>query len=778
MKTLTAFCILLLAAAAFATDGLDSLLNVQRIRAGARGPLIFNLLDQPESGITAEEKADLRFLIAYLPLADLAAMDGQALLDNVRLARQARREFPWGSQIDDNLFRSFVLPHRVSQEPYVTGWRDQFLYELQPRLKNMSMTQAALEVNHWCHEKVTYKPSDSRDQDPLTTIRAGLGRCEEEMIFAIDALRSVGIPARQCYTPFWAHTDDNHAWTEVWADGKWHYFGACEPEPVLDKGWFSDAAARAMLVVSTSYGDYRGTEPVLRRYGRSTLINSTAVYGTTRDLLVTVLDQTGKPVSGAKVIFNLYNYGSLMPAMALETGADGTVTLACGLGDWFVSAGKDDVAALLHVKGSESHVTLKLDKLENLRTLTQALYTPPPEMPAKNLAQQDSLFKCRLTTEDSLRESFWRVWSLELGNIMGHANQTAPLQLKPDSAWVTEFATAHKIDAKKLLDIFRNARGNWGVLFRFLIGQYPMTDISLHTGTELPDMDARLALLDNLTEKDLRDFNLDVLSDHYERNSVEMPLSGPGVWETISSLDSADRQRYEEYVMAPRIDQEPAVPWRGAVYRFFKTHLDLLPSARHDEKLIGWIKQSIVLDNEKDRLGPPLTPWQTLEVLRGSQGDIERLYIGLCRVRGIPARFNSVTGRLERWENNAWTVVDLKLKAKGKSKPVSTGSLVIEAAADTTVQNAQYFKDWGVGKWETDHLAEQDFGYHEPFNKLQWPQDLPAGLYCLSSGVRSKDGSAPVTFRWFDMAAGKQTKIALEFNRTVRDPNMLIKVDQ
>ena len=31
-------------------------------------------------------------------------------------------------------------------------------------------------------------------------------------------------------------------------DGNWHYLGACEPEPLLDLGWFEYAASRAMLI--------------------------------------------------------------------------------------------------------------------------------------------------------------------------------------------------------------------------------------------------------------------------------------------------------------------------------------------------------------------------------------------------------------------------------------------------------------------------------------------------------------------------------------------------
>ena len=57
-----------------------------------------------------------------------------------------------------------------------------------------------------------------------------LGNGGEESTFTVSALRTIGIPARQVYTPRWAHTDDNHAWVEAWVDGKWYFLGAC-PEP-------------------------------------------------------------------------------------------------------------------------------------------------------------------------------------------------------------------------------------------------------------------------------------------------------------------------------------------------------------------------------------------------------------------------------------------------------------------------------------------------------------------------------------------------------------------
>ena len=54
--------------------------------------------------------------------------------------------------------------------------------------------------------------------------------------FVVNVMRSAGIPARPVYVPRWSHCDDNHAWVELWCDGKWYFTGACEPLMILNKG--------------------------------------------------------------------------------------------------------------------------------------------------------------------------------------------------------------------------------------------------------------------------------------------------------------------------------------------------------------------------------------------------------------------------------------------------------------------------------------------------------------------------------------------------------------
>ncbi|MFN3821629.1 MAG: transglutaminase-like domain-containing protein, partial [bacterium] len=367
---------------AYAASSLDSLLQEQKVRAGGRWREFQRVLDHPPSfGLVSEKMVeDYRFLLAYLPLSDLAFMSGTDLAENIVLSYRARQEFPWGEEIPEEIWQHFVIPHRISQEPY-TPWRRVIWAELALRVEGLDMRRAALEVNHWCHEWATYKPTDRRDQDPLTTMRSGWGRCEEEMIFTIAALRSVGIPARQCFTPYWAHMDDNHAWVEVWVDGRWHYLGACEPAQDLNQAWFTGPAQRAMLVISTAYGEYQGTEPVIKRFRRSTLINSTSVYGPTRVLKVGLMDEKGKPLVNQRLIFSLFNYGSWMPILSLLTDSQGWVEWECGRGDLLVTAGVGQWGVAELIKGSDRKVQLILHKGFVKSKGYQLEYQPPPEKP-------------------------------------------------------------------------------------------------------------------------------------------------------------------------------------------------------------------------------------------------------------------------------------------------------------------------------------------------------------------------------------------------------------
>ena len=289
-------------------------------------------------GAPKEDRTAVSFLIAEMAAADLATVDGPFLLDTARLAREAREGFPWGGGVPEEVYLRYVLPPRISQEP-LEPWREHLMGELAQRLEGItSMEEAAIEVNRWCGERVGFKPTQRRDQGVFETLSSGYGRCEEMMIVHIAALRSVGIPARQAWTPYWATSDNNHAWTELMVDSEWHYTGACEPRDELDDAWFSEPVKGAALVMSSVVGAPAVSDEVYREEDRYSLVNSTRNYFKPGAVEVTV-SRDGRPVHDVPVTVSLWNFGALRAIARNDTDESGLVRLTIGDGEYFVAAG-------------------------------------------------------------------------------------------------------------------------------------------------------------------------------------------------------------------------------------------------------------------------------------------------------------------------------------------------------------------------------------------------------------------------------------------------------
>ena len=268
----------------------------------------------------------LQYLYGHMAAQDVLSAPVEVLATYAQATLQACRQIDYLQDIPAEIFFPYVLYHRVNSE-CLDDSRSFLLMQLLPYVQGKTMAEAALAVNYWCYAHATYTPADDRTLGPLGVLRRTLGRCGEESVLAVAALRSVGIPARQCYCPRWSHCDDNHAWVEVWIDGTWHYLGACEPEPVLDRGWFTAAASRAMLVDTKRWaGD-----------GLYEIVNCTSRYTHTRTLTVQVTDN-GLPISGARVRFQIVNYSQLYTLWDVLTDENGLVCFETGLGDLFIYA--------------------------------------------------------------------------------------------------------------------------------------------------------------------------------------------------------------------------------------------------------------------------------------------------------------------------------------------------------------------------------------------------------------------------------------------------------
>ena len=438
--------------------------------------------------LTTEEFEALEFLYAYMPLADLTDYSTGYYLQNVRASFTARNEMGWN--VPEREFRHFVLPIRANNENLDTS-RVVFYRELKPRIEGMSMQDAILEVNHWCHEKLTYKPSDARTLSPLSSVVSSLGRCGEESTFTVAALRAVGIPARQVYTPRWAHTDDNHAWVEAWADGKWYFLGACEPEPVLDLGWFNSPASRGLLMHTRVFGSYDGPEEKVMIGPNFTEINLIDNYAKTARVDFTVVDENGSPVDSALVDFKIYNYAEFYPALSKYTDAKGRTFLTAGMGDMMAWASKNGRYGYSKVSfGKDTEVTITISDQHTFDPQSMMIVPPPetaniPDVTPEQRAENDK----RFAREDSIRKAYMATF------------------VQPDGT-----------EKGRLLAL---SAGNHRVIAKFL--------------EDHPDERA-LALLKSLSNKDLIDVTREILDDNY--NAPEAILCPRAENEFLSAYKS------------------------------------------------------------------------------------------------------------------------------------------------------------------------------------------------------------------------------------------------
>jgi hypothetical protein len=367
--------------------------------------ILLSAMCLPASAQTRDSYVD--YLYQFMPQPDKTDYSREFYQQNVALSLKARAEMPWGKTIPEREFRHFVVPVRVNNEN-LDNSREVFYKALKPRVEKLSMQEAILEVNHWCHEHVTYRPSDGRTSSPLATLRTAYGRCGEQSTFTVAALRAVGIPARQVYTPRWAHTDDNHAWVEAWADGKWYFLGACEPEPVLNLGWFNESASRGMLMHTKAFGNYDGPEEVMSQPPCYTEINVVDNYAPTAQVNVQVVNAKGKPVSGARVEFKLYNYAEFYTVANKTTDKLGHASLTAGKGDMLLWVSKGGLVATRKVSfGKDKQVKIVLNSKE-LPDLVDLDIVPPPvsgQLPLVT-AEQRAENNRRSAYEDSIRHAY------------------------------------------------------------------------------------------------------------------------------------------------------------------------------------------------------------------------------------------------------------------------------------------------------------------------------------------------------------------------------------
>ena len=685
-----------------------------------------------EQEMSDQQREALTFLYAYMPLGDITDYSGEFFLENIDYTLKAKEEMPWGKLIPEREFRHFVLPIRVNNENLDSS-RKVFYEELKDRVKNLSLHDAVLEVNHWCHEKVVYTPSDARTSSPLASVKTAYGRCGEESTFTVAALRSVGIPARQVYTPRWAHTDDNHAWVEAWVDGTWYFLGACEPEPVLNLGWFNAPASRGMLMHTKVFGRYNGPEEIMHQNPNFTEINIIGNYAPFAGTHVKIVDAAGNPVEGAKVEFKVYNYAEFYTVANKKTDAAGKTFLSAGKGDMLVWASKDGKFGYGKVSfGVDNEVVIALDKKAGEAYSIEFDIMPPPEgfnMPEVTPEQRAENNR-RFAIEDSIRNAYVATFMTD--------------------ASAREFAKKYQLDEDAVAKILVASRGNYDVITNFLARL--RSDKSKAGGIDM---------LQRISAKDLRDVSLEVLIDHMQSHVYEPNMD-----------------YFRRFIRNPRVANEMLTPYKA----FFEKAIPEEDKAAFKadwSKLATWVSENIRLDENCNLGGSPISPAGVWKARVADAHSRNIFFVSMARSLGIPSRIDDVTGKVQLISNDGITDVDFEASAPAETK---TGKFMATYKPIKALADPKYYSHFSISKI-TDDGTLQLLNYDEGdvdmgagatwSNLLKNGTALDEGNYMMVTGTRLANGGVLATLEFFPIEAGKTTKVDMVMREAKGDVQVI-----
>ncbi len=561
-------------------------------------PRFFASIDEKIQKCTEEVALACKYLYAFMPYSDIGNYPFEVFLDYAENGVQLWKENPQIADMPEDIFLNYVLFHRVNEEE-IAPCRTFFRTEIGTRIQGMNFREAALEVNYWCAEEATYHCTDDRTLSALSVYRRGNGRCGEESVFTVNALRSVGVPARQVYAPKWSHCDDNHAWVEIWCDGKWYFLGACEPEEILNKGWFTNASSRAMMIHSRIFDTKIPEGEVIGRDGMVTMLNELKRYAVTKEITVSVKGDQGLPVEGAEVSFEVLNYSEYAPIAEKETDENGRAVLTTGLGSLHIS-----------VRACCNEEWLHAEKAMNTET-------------------EDSCEIC-------LRHQ-------TAGENAGYEKWTAADMFAPHDAPVnTDMPDSEQKERGNKRLAAANAHReqkvrNWRnpECERFL--QKEVNRIEKAVAASY-----REDLLNVLTEKDRTDCLSDVLEEH-----LDLAISYHGMM---------NRDTFVSYVLNPRVDDEVLQKYRREIKNKFSR--DEKQELRNDPSQI-WklVEKAVVSRPEKERSSVITTPAGCLNTCTGSFLSKKILFVAMARTLGVPARLNPHDRSMEYMENEKFVPV-------------------------------------------------------------------------------------------------------------------------
>jgi len=646
-----------------------------------------------------------------------------------------------------------------------------------------TMFEVSYQVNLWLggerknqKQRVHFEPSEGRDKSPFATLLGSQGRCEEMMIIFMAAVRAVGIPARSVSTPYWAKCDNNHAWTEIYAENKWYPLGSCEPSiqnamaETAGKAWFTETAATAAAIYAVQFGQPLDKTSIYRGGKKDTIINVLPNYSLVCQLDVTVLGPDSKPVSNAPVALSVVNWSVFRKVGLQKTDANGKAFFTAGIGQYMLSASNNSSDLIAWQIISTTPVTLPI-------TLTLSTYNPPsgyytlrfPDTHTAYVAFNPEAAKAQGEIEVPEKYKKINAEHCPAAPIETYSyNEFKPTE-HPEVMELIDYSPL----STQIISVLKLSGGNWVEI----AGAIQETAARLGTDPVPPERDLgqsrrpqaefedMLWLISTLNLVDSVEMTKEILLEHVKYAQLARKQLPSDPYKPLSNGGIISDEIYRSYVLSPRMPNLHIYQWRKDLYDMFMPVVAGSKTITEMALRINkWIETNIkIVETSSGRFFVSPNPAAVFKSKRSTTGGPIMSTVAALRSVGIPA--NVKESWVEFYDGAEWQPLypmDSKNLCKKTTNEAVQQEYVKKGGVKiTTTKNGLPFstneQNCGIsrftdGGWE---VLEQELG------TSQGLVSVTPGKYLLTASARNANGDVLIYARPITVTSDKGIDVTI-----------------
>ena len=180
---------------------------------------------------------------------DLHAIRADFLIENIELAFEVWKKYPWCNHLTEEEFCRQILPYRIKNEP-LEDWRKFYYNRYKGVADSLATAGATMQevvffFNSRYGKRYTHDAEKYRGDLSYKLIEEiGGGTCDHLALNAAQVMRSIGIPLNIDVLPYHGKVNGGHAYNSFTDEkDEFHFFSPYEREPERNR-WVAPVVKR------------------------------------------------------------------------------------------------------------------------------------------------------------------------------------------------------------------------------------------------------------------------------------------------------------------------------------------------------------------------------------------------------------------------------------------------------------------------------------------------------------------------------------------------------